>query len=272
MHYRFTSYSVVFFFALLLSFQPNGASAMPKSAATADAKTISGTVIETMNSAGYTYMLVGTGGVQTWVAIPETTVKKGSQVRYYEGTVMPNFTSKTLNKTFENIVFSEGLAKTADSGPSTPAAQPASPEESFSAALQAEQKDSPAAAPSAQETGGSAVAIAPLQEISIPKASGENAYTVTEVFTNAKELAGKKIRLQGKVVKFNANIMGKNWVHLQDGTGNPLKNSHDLVFTTDAPPPALDSIVTMEGILAADKDFGAGYKYAAIVEQASLVK
>ena len=187
MHRRFTRYSIVFFFALLLSFQLSGASGMPKSAATADAKTISGTVIETMNSSGYTYMLVGTGTVQTWVAIPETTVKKGSQVSYYEGTVMPNFTSKTLNRTFANIVFSEGLTKTADSdsGSSSQAAQAASPKDSFSAALQAEQKNPAAAAPSAQETGGSAVAIAPLQEISIAKASGENAYSVAEVFTKA---------------------------------------------------------------------------------------
>lgn len=271
MHRRFTGCSIALLFVLIFSFQPREALSMPKSAATADGKIVTGTVIETMNSSGYTYMLISTGAVQTWVAIPETTVKTGSQVSYYQGTVMPNFTSKTLNRTFENIVFSEGLAKTAGAAPDTSAAQPTAPKDTFSAALEAEQKSTTTTVPTAQESGGSAVAIAPLQEISIPKALGANAYTVAEVFTNAKELAGKKVRLQGKVVKFNPNIMGKSWVHLQDGTGNPLKNTHDLVFTTDAAP-AVDSIVTMEGILAADKDFGAGYKYTAIVEQASLIK
>jgi hypothetical protein len=184
---------------------------------------------------------------------------------------MPNFTSKTLNKTFENIIFSAGLAGTAASAPATSAVKTPPPADSFSAALQAEQKNSAADPSTAQVSGGSAVAIAPLQEISVPKALGENAYTVAEIFAGIKTLAGKKVRLQGKVVKFSPNIMGKNWVHLQDGTGNPLHNSHDLVLTTDTSP-TVDAIVTMEGILVADKDFGAGYKYTAIVEQALLIK
>jgi hypothetical protein len=264
-------YSIVLLFTLVFSFVPGQSVAMPKSTAAANDKTVTGTVIETMNSSGYTYMLVDGGGLQNWVAIPETTVKTGSQVSYYEGMTMPKFTSKTLNKTFENIIFSAGLAETLGSGPNTSKAKDPLKEDSFAAALQAEQKSVAPDPSTAQASGGSVVAIAPLQEISIPKALGENAYTVGELFANYKALAGKKVRLQGKVVKFSPNIMGKNWVHLQDGTGNPLHNSHDLVLTTDTTP-AVDAIVTMEGILVADKDFGAGYKYTAIVEQASLIK
>lgn len=268
MHRRFITHSIVLLFALVFSLD---AFAMPKSTATAGGKAVTGTVIETMNSAGYTYMLVAVGTVQNWVAIPEAPVKTGSQVSYFEGLAMPSFTSKTLNRTFENIVFSAGLAAGADSALDTQAAKATPAKDAFSAALQAEQMGVDAAVPTGQVTGGSAVAIAPMQEISIPKAVGANGYTVEEVFSKAPSLAGKKIRIQGKVVKFSAGIMGKNWVHLQDGTGNPLQNFHDLVCTTDATP-AVDSIVTMEGILAVDKDFGAGYKYTAIVEQASLIK
>ena len=257
-------------FSCAPTFLPTESAAMPKSTAAADGKTFTGTVIETMNASGYTYLLVASGGVQTWVAIPETSVTKGSLVSYYDGMEMSDFTSKTLNKTFARILFSAGLAE----NPQV-AAAPTTPEkaqdDSFAAALQAEQKDGTTLPPTAQVTGGSAVAIAPLQEVSIPKAKGENGYSVEEIFSKRKELAGKKVRIQGKVVKFNLNIMGKNWVHLQDGSGDPLRNSHDLVVTTGATP-GMGEVVTMEGILAADKDFGAGYKYSAIVEQAELLK
>ena len=252
------------------AFLPTESAAMPKSTAAADSKTFTGTVIETMNASGYTYLLVASGGVQTWVAIPETSVKKGSRVAYYDGMEMTDFTSKTLNKTFARIIFSAGLAE--NPGPTTPPATPEKAQDnSFAAALQAEQKDGTTLPPTAQVTGGSAVAIAPLQEISIPKAKGDNGYSVEEIFSKRKELAGKKVRIQGKVVKFNLNIMGKNWLHLQDGSGDPLHNSHDLVVTTGATP-GMGEVVTVEGILAADKDFGAGYKYSAIVEQAALLK
>jgi len=249
---------------------PTESAAMPKSTAAADGKTFTGTVVETMNASGYTYLLVASGGVQTWVAIPETVVTKGSQVSYFDGMEMNDFTSKTLNKTFARIVFSAGLAENPGPAVASTTAEKAQ-DDSFAAALQAEQKNSGAIPPTAQVTGGSAVAIAPLQEISIAKAKGDNGYSVEEIFAKRKELAGKKVRIQGKVVKFNLNIMGKNWVHLQDGSGDPLHNSHDLVVTTGATP-GMGEVVTMEGILAADKDFGAGYKYSAIVEQATLLK
>jgi hypothetical protein len=253
---------VIAFSPALVLAQP---AAMPKAETATETKVHTGTVVETLNAAGYTYLLVAVGSQQTWVAIPETTVKTGTEVSYYAGMTMNNFTSKTLNKTFDSIIFSAGLAP----GPGATAG-PSGQDDSFTATLTAEQKNV-AADPAMTESGGSSVAVAPLQEISVPKATGENGYTVEEIFAKAKELNGKKIRVQGKVVKFSPNIMGKNWLHLQDGTGNPLQNSHDLVITTSETI-AVDSIVTMEGVLMVDKDFGAGYKYAAIIEQASLSK
>ena len=65
--------------------------------------------------------------------------------------------------------------------------------------------------------------------------------------------------------------MGKNWIHLQDGTGDPMHNSHDLVVTS-AENVEVGNIVTLEGTLAAEKDFGAGYKYDAIIEDAVVIK
>ena len=113
--------------------------------------------------------------------------------------------------------------------------------------------------------------MAPFSEIKVEKAAGENAYTISEIFEQIEALNGKTVRIQGKVVKFSPMIMGRNWIHLQDGTGDPIKNSHDLVVTTSEQI-KVDDIITIEGVLAANKDFGAGYKYGAIVEEAKTVK
>jgi hypothetical protein len=123
----------------------------------------------------------------------------------------------------------------------------------------------------AATSGGSTGAVVPATEVKVEKAPGDNSYTVEELFTQAEKLSGQKVRLRGKVVKFNANIMGKNWVHLQDGSGNPMTNTHDLVITTGETV-AMDDIVIFEGILTANKDFGAGYNYAALVEEAQIIK
>ncbi len=239
--------------------------AMPKASTPSNVPTIAGTIVETMNASGYTYMLVLSGTDKTWVAIPATTVKKGATINYYEGMEMKDFTSKTLNRTFDSIIFSSGLAKDNAEVTQQPAAS-----DPFTAAVKAE-KTTSKPAPEMATSGGSAGAIAPLEEINIPKATAANGYTVQEIFEKAKELAGQKVQVHGKVVKFSPMIMGKNWLHIQDGTGDPMQNSHDLVVTTKETV-ELNSVVTIEGTLAAEKDFGAGYKYAAIVEDASIIK
>ncbi len=64
--------------------------------------------------------------------------------------------------------------------------------------------------------------------------------------------------------------MGRNWIHIQDGTGNPSANTHDLVITTDIELEADADIITMEGVLTANKDFGSGYSYKVIIEEGKI--
>lgn len=242
---------------------------------------LSGKVLETMDAGGYTYMKVDTGATQPWVAIPQSQVKVGDDITYQPGMVMNNFSSKTLNRTFESIVFSSGLvgATTAPhgggamGGMKNPHAKKGTQggDDSFASAIQAEGGAPAASQQQAAGSGGSLGAIAPFTEIKVEKAAGENAYTVNEVFAQTEALNGKTIRIQGKVVKFSPMIMGRNWIHLQDGTGDPMKNTHDLVVTTSEQI-KVDDTITVEGVLAANKDFGAGYKYVAIVEEAKTVK
>jgi|JFJP01.1.fsa_nt_gi hypothetical protein len=230
----------------------------------------SGIILETMNASGYTYILVESGQSKTWVAIPETPVKKGEAVHYQEGMPMKNFHSKTLNRTFPVIVFSPGLTPGVEIEKPKPDASAPAADKSFSSAVQAETTAKAMPDKEMTASGGSTGAIAPFTEIKIEKALGENSHTVAEIFAKAKELDGKTVRLRGKIVKMNLNIMGRNWLHLQDGTGDPMTNTHDLVVTT-AETPAQDQVVTVEGTMSAKKDFGAGYSYAAIIESAKII-
>ena len=236
---------------------------------------ITGTITETMDAAGYTYMNLDTGQDSVWVAIPQSSVVKGEQISVREGMVMKDFHSNSFDRTFESIVFSPGVVGAAPASPHGASkkkddAQP----ESFAAAVEAERNSTGAGgnAPIQPQQGssGSMGAIAPYTETKVEKADGENSYTVAEIFEQAKELDGKKVRIRGQVVKFNANIMGRNWLHLQDGSGDPMKNTHDLVVTT-SDELSSPKVITVEGVVAADKDFGAGYSYVVIVEDSAII-
>ena len=256
------------------------ASAAPNTAAPGAGGTLSGTVLETMDSGGYTYLQIDTGLSKPWVAIPQSQVKVGDKVDCQPGMVMKNFASKTLDKTFDTIVFSSGLAGAATAaqgggmmgGMGNPHKKGTGMggDDSFANAVQAEGGGAVAQQPTAG-SAGSLGAIAPFTEIKVEKASGENGYTVAEIFAQREALNGKTVAIQGKVVKFSPMIMGVNWIHLQDGTGDPMTNTHDLVITTSEEVTNGD-VITVEGVLAADKDFGAGYKYEAIVEKAKTLK
>jgi hypothetical protein len=153
------------------------------------------------------------------------------------GMEMINFTSKSLGKTFDSIIFSGGLASAAPS------------------------------AAGKQKTGKTAAP--PAKVIKVAKATGPDAYTIGELFEKRTTLHEKTAVVRGQVVKVSAGIMGKNWIHLQDGTGDRNKGTNDLVATSDELP-TLGEVITVKGTVYKDKDFGAGYKYAVIMEKASI--
>ena len=111
--------------------------------------------------------------------------------------------------------------------------------------------------------------IADTTPIKVAKASGTNAYTVAEIVAKAAELKDKPVRVSGKVVKYSPEIMGKNWVHLRDGTGAATDNSNDVLVTT-ATQVKLGDVVTVTGVVRTNKDFGSGYAYKVLIEDAKL--
>ncbi len=91
--------------------------------------------------------------------------------------------------------------------------------------------------------------------------------TVASLYKESKSLAGQTVQVQGKVVKANNNIMGRNFVHVQDGTGDKGKN--DLTVTSNQTANVGDK-VTVTGKVVVDRDFGSGYAYPLLLEEASI--
>jgi len=200
----------------------------------------SGKVAETMDAAGYTYVLVDTGTNKVWAAATKFAVKKGDLVTVPDSMPMKDFESKSLNRTFPVIYFAGNIAVNG--------AKPGS--EHFPAGHP----------PLAGKSLPPKVDVAGLQ----PAKDGK---TVAEVYAASAKLGGKPVKVRGKVVKYNANILGKNWLHIQDGTG--AAGSNDLLVTTTTQAKRGDTVL-IEGKVALNKDFGSGYKYDLLVEDAKV--
>lgn len=202
-----------------------------------------GKVLQTINSGGYTYIeLRKKSGDKIWLAVPAAEIAVGSQQTFNPGMVMPNFESKTLKRTFDEIVFTE-LAPAANAGKGGKTVSGKSP--------------------------GSSGTVSPDVKVKVKKATGKNAYTISELYKNKAKLNKKKIVVRGKVVKVSSNIMNKNWVHLRDGSGSHATGDFNLVVTSKSIP-ADGEVVLVKGTLYKDKDFGGGYKYQVIVEDAEF--
>lgn len=213
--------------------QPQVQSPHPQSSnAVAEAHSVE--VQEVIHGNSYTYLNVKEGGASFWLALGKCEMEVGETFSYGRGLEMKDFTSKELERTFDTIYFVSSISKDA------PVAAKGHPEV-------AQQKP---------ETE--------LSQISVEPAEG--GITIDELFTNRESYANKTVRIKGQVTKVNLAIMGTNWIHLQDGTGGEVP--HDLVITTDDEIVS-GQIVTFEGTITLNKDFGAGYAYEIIMEKAT---
>ena len=190
---------------------------------------------EVIQTTSYTYVRVSADGRDYWTAINKADIREGNTYYWSVGTEMKEFTSKELKRTFRSIVFIQDFTDkpiTSDQPP---------PMNSMGGKQQAPQ----------------------YTNITVPKAEG--GVTVAELFSKKSSLAGKTVKVRGQVVKFSAGIMNKNWVHIQDGTKEG--ENYDLAVTTLATVNVGD-VVVFEGVVGVDKDFGAGYFYSVILENA----
>ncbi len=206
-----------------------------------------GTVKETMTSGGYTYVLLATEQGEVWAAARQLTVAVGDEVEVAGLMPMRNFKSPTLDRIFEEIQFVSRARLVRGGATGQPGTQP--------------------------EAGGMPAGHPPVTGAPNSQKPGEiqklpGGVTVAELFSRKADLNGKVVKFRGRVVKANRGILGKNWLHIQDGTGGP--GSNDIAVTSADGFAAPGSVVVIEGTLGLDRDFGAGYTYAVIVEQAKV--
>jgi len=202
-----------------------------------------GTVAEALQSGGYVYIRFEDG---VWIAANSFPVSEGDRIQYGGAMEMNDFYSKTLDRTFDSILFVSQAGPVTGDGAS------------------------PAAVPT-EERGGQGMKIpksvavpAPTAGEIAPLADGK---TVAAIFADSGQLKDQVVSLNAKVIKISKNIMGKNWITLQDGTGT---EPDDRLMATSKDMVEPGSIVVVKGTVKTDVDLGYGYLYKVLLEDASF--
>jgi hypothetical protein len=203
-----------------------------------------GTVVETLDASSYTYVRVKLDQGEIWAAASHFDVAVGDRVTVPLDMPMENFHSDTLKRDFPLIYFTSRIERAG--APSGPAALP----------------------PSHPPTGG-AMPTPSMVSGTEPVKPAAGGLTVAQVWADRTRLAGTKVTVRGRVVKYNSGILGRNWLHLQDGSGSSGEGTHDLTVTTAATS-RVGLVVTATGTVVVDKDFGAGYSYKVLLEDATV--
>ena len=196
-------------------------------------------VLETLLAERYVYLKVNENGREYWIATMKQEVELGEIYFYSGGLLKRNFESKEHNRVFDEITLVSNIVKS-NHGHNHPLdSNPVSEQEIPSARTVSSTEN--------DQVGGS-ISIAKLVKFK-------------------EDYKGKTVQITAKCTKINPNIMGRNWIHLKDGS----LDSYDLVVTGDFLIPEGET-ATVEGVVTLNKDFGAGYFYELIVENCKLVK
>jgi hypothetical protein len=196
-------------------------------------------VKEVIQTTSYTYLRVEKNNEDLWLAVIKQDFTEGAVIYYTGGLKMTNFESPELKRTFETVYFVQNIS------------------------------NSPIDMNSSMNMPDSHSKKAALKKMDIQISQPEGAVSIGELYEKRETYSGKTVKVRGQVTKVNTSIMGRNWIHIQDGTSSG--ESFDLTLTTDHQPKDGD-IVTYSGILSLDKDFGMGYFFAVILEEAKPVE
>ncbi len=199
-----------------------------------------GVIQEVLQTSNYTYLLMKEGDKENWIAITRMDLNVGQTLYYNGGAEMQNFHSKELDRDFPTVYFVQEMSL--------------SPQ-------------APKTVVDPMQSGTPQKPELVKQEIEVTHADG--AITISELYSNKEKYSGKKVKVTGKITKYNEMIMNRNWFHLQDGT--EYDGNFDLTITS-MDVANVGATVTFEGVIALEKDFGAGYFYPVILEDAVVVK
>jgi hypothetical protein len=199
-------------------------------------KAQAGIIQDVLQTSSYTYLQFKANNSLQWLAVPTMQYKAGDSCYYNNGMLMTDFVSKELKRTFKSVVFLERVSKT-----------------------YAESKNPSAVIPEHRSK-------TPTGKLSIKVEPAEGGITIVELLRNKDKYKDKKVKIRGQVTKFNAHILGKNWVHLQDGTS--FGDKYDLTATL-SDSVSVGNIVTVFGTVTLNKDFGSGYFFEVLMEDAT---
>ncbi len=190
-------------------------------------------VLEQMDTDRYTYLRVSEAdGREYWIATAKAVFEVGGEYHYHEGIYKTDYYSTFFDKTFEEIYLVSKIHGVNESSTID------------------------------------VVETTPRQDVNATEdVIREGSIRIAKLVNDASSFNGQTIQVSGKVIKVNPMIMGRNWIHLQDGS----MNSYDFVVTTNEAIP-VGHTVTLKGVLKTDQDFGSGYSYDVIVEDAELIR
>jgi len=194
-------------------------------------------VKEVLQASAYTYLFVKEKSDEYWIAVARMEANTGSTYYYVKSMEMNNFTSKDLSRTFDRVLFIDNLSN----GPI--------PAETEQVVAEPHQNIKP---------------VIEKKEVKVEKREGT--ISIAELYQNSAKYNNQVVKVIGEVTKFNTAIMKKNWAHIQDGTVSG--EYFDLTVTT-LETVAIGDVVIFEGKVSLKKDFGAGYYYEVILEDAS---
>ncbi|MCW8831605.1 MAG: hypothetical protein OQK32_08825 [Gammaproteobacteria bacterium] len=200
---------------------------------------LTGTVVSTTDATGYTYVELDASGETIWLAGPKTKLTKGDSLTVNIGAPMRNFHSKTLDRDFPVIYF----VSTFSDG-----------------------KSKKVALPEGHKPLNGSPGLQPPQTATLdkPVKVAEGGYTIADIIAKKTELAGKTVKVRGQITKYNADIMMKNWIHIIDGS-----SKQDLIIITNDTAET-GKVALIEGTVVLDKDFGYGYKYKLLIDEAKV--
>lgn len=210
-------------------------------------------VKEVIQTSNYTYLRVDKNNQEQWIAIGKMDQAKAGDVYYFEdGLEMKNFESKELGRTFASVLFVMEISDQPIKHEAVHGGMPGGMKNSGNQPVMGDKPEKPV-----------------IDKIDVTVDLPAGATSIADLYAKKTTYKGKLVTVRGQVTKVNVGIMGRNWIHIQDGTSNG--ENFDLTITT-MDEPAMGTIVTYSGTLSLEKDFGYGYYYSIILENAEPVK
>ena len=225
---------------------------------------VKGKVVERIDASPYTYLKLAAATGEVWAAVPTTDVKVGEEVTVVGSIEMKDYESPSLKRKFDKVLF--GSLGGGAPAPQGMAGAPGMPPPGMGGMP-------PGMTGGMPDMGSQHATVSQatdVGDVKVAKASGADAKTIAEVYAQSAQLKDKGVTVRGKVVKFNEGIMGRNWLHVRDGTGTQGKDNDLTVTTQDKV--AVGDVVLVKGKVSTEKDYGMGYQYPVIVEDAKVSK